>query len=284
MNYVLKNGTLTAMISSHGAELKSLVKNGHEYIWQADPNFWARSTPVLFPLVGSLKDKQYKSHQMTFHMGQHGFARDAEFTLVAQNDTSVTLRLESDETTAQVYPYAFVLEITHTLLPDGLRTTWRVINPGTKEMSFAIGGHPGFNCETTGWSLALHNIHELEYHLLSGDGIIGPKKYHLELTDGLLPITQELFKDDALIIPEIASLCVGLVNASGKEVLQVHFDTSILGLWTPAGKNAPFVCIEPWYGTADWYDADGVWEHRKYMNVLAPGEIFEEGYTIKICE
>ncbi len=287
MEYTLTNGIITIGVSSKGAELKSLVCEGKEYMWQADPKYWGRTAPVLFPMVGSLKEKKYQCDGKEYQMGQHGFARDMEFEVINQTKDSITLRLSDNAQTKEKYPFDFELEITHSIWGRSVRTTWRVSNPSVKPLYFSIGGHPAFQCEMEGYEYHLYEdaapAKELTYRLLSGDGIVMPETYTRKLSaKGGLEILPELFEKDALIVTDSKVRKVALADPTGKEYLTVQYDqdTTIFGLWSPAGKAAPFVCIEPWYGTADWSTDTGNWKEKKYMRRLDPAEVFERGYTI----
>ena len=140
----LKNDVLTIEVSGHGAELSSIRKGETEYLWQADPKFWARHSPVLFPIVGSVWEGRYRVGEKEFALGQHGFARDMEFTLVSQTDAEIRYRLESTEETLAKYPWPFCLEIGYMLHDNKVDVIWEVSNPGTEDMYFQIGAHPAF--------------------------------------------------------------------------------------------------------------------------------------------
>lgn len=287
--YTLSNDVVTVVIESLGAELKSLVKDGCEYMWKADPAFWGRTSPVLFPNVGSLKDKTYICKGSSYSLGQHGFARDMEFTCVEQTEDSITFSLESSETTKVVYPYEFKLCITYTLLDSGVRIDWVVDNTGDEDLHFSIGGHPAFSCDLNGSSFVLCDgsgkpVDTLLFHLLNSNGTVNPAVYTKQLQDGKLIMSPELFDHDALICVDQIARKIGLLNPEGKLYLTVTMDEDcdIFGLWSPTGKNAPFVCIEPWYGTADYQDTDSIWETKKHSQALKPGDIFKKGFDIEI--
>ncbi len=146
--YELKNEKVSILVNSHGAELKSLrrLSTGTEYMWKADPQFWGRTSPVLFPFVGSLKEKEYKTKGEVYPMSQHGFARDMEFELVSQDENEIWFELKSSEETLKKYPYEFILKLGYKLLDEGVEVLWQVENPGQEELPFSIGGHPAFNC------------------------------------------------------------------------------------------------------------------------------------------
>lgn len=141
---ILTNGILTVNVKEHGAELSSIIKNGTEYLWQADPAFWGRHSPVLFPIVGSVWEAKYRVDGKEYALGQHGFARDMDFELVSRTDAEARFRLVSNQDTLKKYPWPFVLEIAYRLHGDSIDVIWEVSNPGSEDMYFQIGAHPAF--------------------------------------------------------------------------------------------------------------------------------------------
>ena len=155
MRYCLENETLRVEIDTHGAEIKSVVRkeDDTEYMWNGDPKYWGRTSPVLFPFVGAVRDKEYRHEGKTYAMGQHGFARDAEFTCIEETTGSITNKLVYSDETLEIYPFEFELLITHRFdaeNPRLLHVTWAVKNLGSDEMLYSIGGHPGFRVPLTG--------------------------------------------------------------------------------------------------------------------------------------
>lgn len=142
----LKNEQLSVVVSEKGAELQSIKDaNGKEYLWQGDPAFWGRRSPILFPIVCSVNDETYRVDGQEYHLPRHGFARDAAFTLIAQSERKVTFALESSEETKKVYPYDFTLSVSYVLDGNKIGVIWHVHNTDTREIHFQIGGHPAFN-------------------------------------------------------------------------------------------------------------------------------------------
>ena len=289
--FYLENMSLRITINQQGAELSRILskENGQEYLWNADEKFWKRSAPVLFPIVGSLKDSKFVVDGTDYPMSQHGFARDMDFKMVKQADgKKILFRLESDEDTLNRYPYPFVLEIEYSLDKYKLTTKWRVINTGDSEMHFQIGGHPAFMCPFGGkgkqkdYFLSFDTDKDLTYSLLSSNGLVESEGNVLKNDGGLVKITEDMFDKDALIIEGGQANKVSLVKPDGMSYLSVSFDAPLFGLWSPAGKGAPFICIEPWYGRADKESFSGDITEREYDNELAPGETFEAQYIIEL--
>lgn len=287
--FQIGNDKLTIQVDSLGAELKSLKKiaTGEEFMWEGNPLFWKRTSPVLFPLVGALKDGGYLHDGQRYPMGQHGFARDMEFRLISQTNRELCFSLESTEETLQKYPYAFLLELGYELRESMLIVRWKVTNPSGHGMYFSIGGHPAFRCPIAeGTKQSDYRLHfDTEEEVTAGilqDGLMSDAKTTYPLQNGYLRITEHLFDKDALVIEENQAHEVSLVKPDGTHYLTVGFDAPLFGIWSPPGKGAPFICIEPWYGRCDAIDYTGTWEERKWGQHLAAGESFETSYQISI--
>ena len=291
MEIKLENDSLEVIINSFGAELSSIAgkETGTQYLWDADEKYWKRSAPVLFPFVGSLKDKKFTVDGQDYPMGQHGFARDMEFAVVSETNDESWFELRSNEDTLAKFPFEFVLKIGYKLAGNDIKVTWHVENPGSKELLFSIGGHPAFMCPVTDdgkqsdYYLKFDTNKALTYGLLSGDGLLESDDNVLEVDDeGFCQIDEHMFDEDALIIEGGQASKVSLCTPDKKEYLTVTFDTPLFGLWSPAKKGAPFVCIEPWCGRCDRVDFAGKLKEREYGNALAAGAVFEKSYFITI--
>ena len=287
----ISNEQLTIQVSPHGAELCSIFANGKEYLWQADPAFWKRHSPVLFPIVGSIWENEYRNEGIPYTLTQHGFARDMEFTLVSEKENEVYYRLISSEETLQNYPFPFCLEIGYRIQGKQIEVIWKVKNTGDKEMHFQIGAHPAFYWPEFDANSLERGFFEfdrkdgLKYILISEKGCADPSvEYSLELTDGLLPLDTHTFDKDALILENEQVRKVTIYNKEKRAYLSLHFNAPVVGLWSPPAKNAPFVCIEPWYGRCDRAHYTGEYKDKDWMQHLQPSEIFQGGYTIEINE
>lgn len=287
--YGLENDKIRIEIESHGAELKSLVKKetGTEYMWCADPEYWGRTSPVLFPLVGNVSGKQYRTKGKTYDMGQHGFARDMEFTLESQTDNEIWFVLRSNEETLAKYPYEFVLKLGYRLDGAKVEVLWHVENPSEEELPFAIGGHPAFYCPVTSGVkqsdcyIQFDVAGPLKCSTIDGY-LVGDRVDTYELEDGMLRIDEHLFDNDALIIEKQNIKKVSLCDPKKQVFLTIELDAPLFGIWRPADPGAPFVCIEPWYGRSDRIGYAGELRDREYENVLAAGENWDAGYTILV--
>lgn len=290
--HTLRNDILTVEVSGHGAELTSIRKGSTEYLWQADPAFWGRHSPVLFPIVGSVWEKRYRVEGKEYELGQHGFARDMDFTLVNATETEVRYRLESTPETLAKYPWPFVLEIAYRLHDGNLDVIWEVSNPGTEEMFFQIGAHPAFcypdyDPQTMERGFLSFDRNEgLECIRIKEKGCVDAEtRYPLEVPqDGLFPLTRETFDAiDTIMLQDSQIGKVTLHSADGSPWLSLSFDAPVVGIWSPPTKNAPFICIEPWYGRCDRAGYEGDYREKDWINRLGAGETFRSVYTISIC-
>ena len=256
----LQNEELTAIVKEKGAELGSLKSNatGIEYLWQADPKYWARHAPVLFPIVGQVKDGKYEYRGAVYELPQHGFARDQEFEVTEQSQDRVRLRLKSSDETLAKYPAAFELLLTYELVASQVNCTYDVFNTGADDMHFSLGLHPGFTCpmvEGTSfedYELVFSEKETLDRHLLDGPLLSGEVEPHYLQDEASIPLHHELFKDDALVFEGIKSQNIRLQSTKTEHYVEMGLaGFPFLGIWSKPNSKAPFVCIEPWYGVAD---------------------------------
>ena len=281
----LENEQIEVTVNIHGAELRSLKSkaDGQEYLWNADAKYWGRTSPVLFPFVGGVKNKVYRHEGKEYPMNQHGFARDMEFTLVKHTDDMLVMRLESDENTKEKYPFDFALELEYHLIDNEIKEVYRVINKDNVMMHFSIGGHPAFVTPENDASMAGCKIRfdadRITYHLIGDYQLMARDEYELPLINHEYTIQEDSFEKDAFIIEGGQAGTVSLVK-NEKPFVTVKFDTPVFGLWSCKSKNVPFVCIEPWYGRTDAIDFTGELKDREYSNHLDAGEVFEKSFSI----
>ena len=286
--FQIRNESLTLEIDAHGAEMKSLTDNrtGQEYLWCGDAAYWGRTSPVLFPLVGNYREKQSCFDGKWYSLSQHGFARDMDFELVSEKGDEIWFALEDSPETLEKYPFGFRLELGYRLQGRAVEVLWKVTNKNDREMYFSIGGHPAFNCplregeKQTDYRIGFDTCEPLTASVLDENGTVSERTKVLELTDGMLQITDSLFDEDALIVEHDQAHKVALYTPEGEKYLEVKFEAPLFGIWSPAGKHAPFVCIEPWYGRSDRADFGQKLEEREWGNVLKAGEIFTAAYQI----
>ncbi len=290
MEHILENDVIRLKTVSAGAEMKSLIRksDGQEFLWEADPKFWGRTAPVLFPLVGKVKDDHYIENGKEYEMHQHGFARDMEFEVVSETGKSIVYVLRADDETKKVYPYEFELFITYTIVDNKVKVEWKVINPSDETIYFSIGGHPAFACplnkqeKQSDYSFEIESKENNIVCNKFSDGYVTGDKYQVELKENKLPVSDNLFDNDALVVEDTQAEKVSLIDAQGNKYLTVSFAALVFGLWSPPKKNAPFVCIEPWYGRCDSINYKGEWKNREWGNKLEAGKEFKGGFGIDI--
>lgn len=277
----LKNEFLEIKINEHGAELSGIhgVKSGKEYLWHGDKNYWGRRSPVLFPVVGKYKNLTSIYDGKEYSLPQHGFARDCDFTLTEKTENSVSFELNESEDTLAKYPFCFRLVCSFLLTENKIKVKWDVTNTDSKKIYFSIGAHPAFNCKK-GETVLSMNGENLEYSILNEDGLYIADKYPV---DSEFVLTDSIFDRDALIIENSGVTSVSL-KENGQTTVTVNFTAPLFVIWSPTRKNAPFVCIEPWYGRADGADFDCDITKREWGNSLKPNETFHKEYEIVINE
>jgi galactose mutarotase-like enzyme len=288
-NVVIENDKLRIKILKKGAEISSVVskKDNTEYIWQADPDVWGRHAPLLFPIVGKLKDDRYEYADNIFHMSQHGFARDMAFKVEEQKKDSVRFSLKYTEETLQKFPFHFVLEVEYHLEENHLVTKYSVTNLDVaKEMYFSIGAHPGFKVPleagTTFEDYFIEITPQATRNILpvSKDVLIEMEKMS-KTNQNKFELNRELFKDGVLIMETAGETVVTLAShKTDKKITFTYNNMPYLGLWSIYPTEGEFVCIEPWCGIADTSDTSGNFKEKKGIIVLDPEMVFDVDYHI----
>jgi galactose mutarotase-like enzyme len=281
----LENNNLSIQITTLGAELKSIFdkKTMLEYLWQANPKVWNRTAPILFPIVGKLKDNTLHVDGKQFKIRQHGFARDKEFILKYVDPTKAVFELYHDEETIRMYPYAFKLEVTYELLEYDIHCRFNVINKDDKIMYFSIGGHPGFALHGTmnDYILSIPQCDKTYKGLRIKEGLIG-ETYPLCFENDQLELKPQLFENDAIVIENDQLDCIYLMNEKTKcGVSLTMSDNTYLGIWSP--KNCDnMLCIEPWRGVADTLEGHADISQKLGIEKLEPSQSYEFSYIIGI--
>ena len=286
---ILENDLCQVTIKHHGAEISSfkLKENNLEFIWQADPNYWGRHAPILFPVVGRLKENKYSYQGTEYHMGQHGFARDMAFEVEEKSANKVTFLLTDNEETLKVYPFSFELRLSYELIGQELEVGYDV-RTQSEEMFFAIGGHPAFNVPLVEDSkfddYYIHFAPSKSRFLLPLKGpYVDLKEKTLAQTNTSIQLHREFFKNDAFILETVGENTFSILSDKTEHGISLSYhDLPYVGIWTPYHNDAPFVCIEPWAGIADTLETTGKIEEKLGINKLVPGEVFERSYKIKI--
>ena len=289
MVYSIENNLLSVKIDSKGAELQSIIHKdfGLEYMWSGDPNFWGKKSPVLFPIVGTLKNNSYRYKGNTYQLSRHGFARDMEFEMSDNDSAAVTFTLNSNEATLANYPFQFSFSIRYALETNRLNVSYTIENKGDHEMYFSVGGHPAFKVPLVegtkfeDYYLEFNHFEHASRWLLSKEGLIENSSVPVVAHTDKLPLTKSLFYNDALVFKELASKSVLVLSNETSHGLKLNFHNfPYLGIWS--AKDADFVCIEPWCGIADNVNASGNIEEKEGINVLAKGEIFSKTWHVEL--
>lgn len=282
----VENDFLRVEFKALGAEMSRLLDKGtmEERLWDGDPKFWGKQAPVLFPFVGSSKNNQYTFSDQTYPMGRHGFAREMTFEVVQHTATAIVFQLRANEATRLVYPFEFIFEITYTLAANTLTTTYTVHNAGASDMVFSVGGHPAFHADYINGTCSLEFEKEEILDTIKIDletGLLKGQKEPVALVGRKLLLTEAVFREDALIFEHLKSKWIKLVDQVHHKSLKVSIDGfPSLGIWSPI---APFVCIEPWQGTADYEFATGRLEEKVGAVTLKPEKTYVSSFDITLA-
>lgn len=289
MIYYIENDFLRAGVAAQGAELQSIVdkRTGIEYMWKGDPEFWAKKSPVLFPIVGTLKADTYYYNHNAYHLSRHGFARTMLFSLVKNDSAELIFSIKATEDSLQVYPFEFELQLIYTLQEEQLKVTYKVINPSQENIYFSIGGHPAFkvpifnNDNYDDYCLEFNKIEQADKWPISKEGLIETTPVPFLNNEQIIPLKKELFYTDAIVLKHLQSDSVKLISVKNNNGIEFGFEGfPFLGIW--AAKNADFVCIEPWCGIADSTDSNQVFVEKEGIEALEGKASFERFWTVKI--
>lgn len=282
------------LTSSIGGELISFKVDGKERIHQGEDCidekgkvYWKRHAPVLFPIVGKLKKNKTLIGGRTFELMQHGFARDMEFEPITKLENFHSYVLKSNRYTIARYPYEFALYHTYRAEENKLTTIYKVVNTGLINLPFGIGGHPAFiinqeELKKGHYYLEFEEPEEKIHFLYLVDGLIGTDYAKNRIVEKkYIMLDSHTFDNDALIMKGITSHKISLVNYhQGKRELTMDFTGfPYLAIWSK--PNAPFICIEPWYSTADNIKSTGVFTQKPDLISLKTDEEFECKYTVE---
>ena len=292
MLHTIQNKVLKITVADRGAELKSItaLADGAEYLFDSNPTWWKFSSPVLFPIVGKLVNNKYRAEGREFTLPGHGFARTTDFWLVDATDDMLTFALESNAATLKVYPYEFRLEISFKIIGNEVKVLWKVVNVDDKEIYFSIGAHPAICCPLAyrekfeDCYLKFNRAEKSSRIPLTANGTLSHER--IPTLDGTeLPLTYELFKGDAFVFDDLKSDEVTVCSRKSSKTITIRAKNfPYWGFWTPAQGGAPFICIEPWHGHADYEDFTGELKDKEGIIKLAVGATFETEMSFIIGE
>ena len=299
----ITNGYLQLSVKEAGAEICSIksIKSGKEFIWDANPDFWANHAPILFPIVGALKEGKYKYKGKEYSLPQHGFFRHNEKVKIINNEQNkLSYFLKNDEESLKVFPFEFEFFTIYSLVDNRVCIKHQVFNPGNEVLLFSIGTHPAFKCpinidETYDDYYLEFEKEENSFRHCIDKGLIGKElKKVFDTKDigqtndsdnrqSIINLHTELFREDAFVFKDLKSKHITLKSKKSKQSVKISFDGfPYMGIW--AKPNPPFVCIEPWLGIADGVDTDQNFENKEGIIKLDPKEWFNAAYYIEINE
>lgn len=282
MILTLKNQGYTVLIETVGAELKSYKnETGKEFVWNSDPAFWPRSSPLLFPSIGNVRNGRTIINDVEYEIPKHGFVRDIDMEYKKEADNKVTFSCRYNEDTLKCYPFRFCFSQTYELDGPVLHIAYLVVNEDNKDMYYHLGAHPGFMCpleEGEKFSDYILKFPYKEtcdspvYDLLNLQFDPANTRCHLKDSD-TIRLEYSLFDMDALVFPHMKSKSVQLINPSTGKGVQVDYpDFSTIAFWTRSDVEAPFLCIEPWNGAAIFADEDDHFVNKRDIQILKEGE------------
>lgn len=284
----LTNNILSISVASKGAELQSIkLQDNVEYMWSGDPLYWGKKSPVLFPIIGELKNQTYSYKGQNYKLSRHGFAREMEFELTDRSEDSLTFSIKENEQTLAVYPFKFSFSVRYTLIENIVQVTYLVENTGDETMLFSVGGHPAFRVpfedgtNYEDYELFFNKKENTGRYPLSAEGLIINEPVSILEDNDTLPMNKDLFLNDAIVLKGINSTIVTIQSKKTDKRLEVGFERfPYLGIW--ATKGGDFVCIEPWCGIANSVDASGKLEEKEGINTLQPEDVFIASFTVQV--
>lgn len=286
----IKNKKLTIKINSKGAELWSIKdKQGHEYLWQGDKNFWADRAINIFPYVARLTGGKYTLGGKEYRMGSHGFVKDLEFKVESQEENQITFLLKHSIYTLEQYPYQFNFRISYQIVETELKITYSVENMDKGSMYFGLGGHPGFNLplddqlEFEDYYLEFQDPTDLIQVGMSKDCFVSGEDKIIALKNGnMLPLTHDLFDNDAIILKEMPKEVILKSNKSTRRIKMTYPKMNYLGIWHTPGTKAPYICIEPWTSLPSRKDVVEDLAKQADLVLVEAGKTYNNSWTIDI--
>lgn len=292
MIVTLKNSKFTAQVDSLGAQLISLKDDkGTEYIWQRDPAHWVNCSPLLFPIVGNCRYGKAMIDGQWYEIPKHGFCKITDFSVEQKSESCAAFTICDTKETRAMYPYAFRLTLTYTLTGDGLHMDYQVENTDSKAICYELGAHPGFNCPLAEGESFDDYVLEFEKEETAASMVYDTDQMQFDVNDRVtqldhsrvLPLSYDLFAKDAIFFDEIASRKVALKDpATGKGVEVDYRDFETIAFWTAMPSKGPFLCIEPWNGSAIRSDEDDNFANRHFLQTLEVGETKDYHLGIKV--
>lgn len=290
MIFTLENSLIKITVSNQGGELHSLTskEDNTEFLWNGDPQFWKYHAPILFPIVGKVKDLTYRVNDCEYNLPQHGLARVSEFQLVSKTESEIVFELKHSEESLKVYPFKFSLRIKYTLINRSLNIAYSVKNIDNKQIHFSIGSHPAFMCplykdeSLEDYYFKFNSKETASIMCLNKDGYFVKNRLPFLDNSNTIPLSKDLFQNDALVFSDLTSNEISICSKNHSKSLTFNFSNfPYLGLWAPV-TGAPFVCIEPWFGHADYEDFNGDLSEKEGILSLEENNVFKCNFTVTI--
>ncbi len=284
---VIENSDLRIAIKTQGAELDSIQHKAHqlEYLWQGDAAFWGKKSPILFPIVGTLKDNNFSYEGKKYTLPRHGFARDKTFSVEQHSADSATFLLVSDEDTLKNYPFQFEFRLRYALKDNALCVTYAVKNTSEGDMYFSVGGHPAFRLPLVGgttytdYFIELNQAETSGRYPLSTNGLLELKSNPFLENSNKIPLNPALFYEDAVVLKHLETTSMAILSDKTPHGLRMTFEGfPYFGIW--AAKNAPFVCLEPWCGISDSVNTTQDLTKKEGINHLKNDDVFERTWQV----
>jgi galactose mutarotase-like enzyme len=285
----LENDELKIAISEKGAELQSLYNKATqlEYLWSGDPVFWGKKSPVLFPIVGTLKNNQFLHNGERYSLTRHGFARDKDFKLTESSNNRVSLTLDADTETLAQYPFLFRFTIVYEIHKNKLSCSYQIFNIDVQPLYFSVGAHPAFKVpledtyQFNDYYLEFGQSESVGKWPITAEGLIDENPIPFFHSNNRINLSKELFYGDALVFKKLESSSIRLCNDQSKHGFTFSWsEFPFMGIWS--AKDAPFVCLEPWCGIADSVNATGELREKEGMILLTPGQNTHRTWTIEL--
>lgn len=285
---LLENENIKVAIATKGAELRSIKSKTTdlEYLWKGDPEYWGKFSPVLFPIIGALKDNKYIFEDKEYELPRHGFARDHEFDFQQISEVEVLLTLSATEDTLKVYPFEFLLGLRYQISGSTVTCTYEVHNPASKPLLFSVGGHPAFAAPLTpgttyeDYFIEFTQDESVNFYTIDNN-LISDQKETLPLEDKKLRLRHDLFYNDALVFKDLKSEALLLRNTKNQHGLHFRFSNfPFFGIW--AAKDADFICLEPWCGIADGIHHNQQLSDKEGIISLSPGHDWKNSWEAEV--
>ncbi len=290
VKYIIENDKLKVSFRALGGELTSIKskKDDVEYLWNGNETYWKYHAPVLFPIVGKVENNEYIAEGKTYVLPQHGLGRLHEYEVIKETPHCISFKLTYNDELLEIYPYKFTLVITYTLKEDTITVEYKVYNDDYKLMYFSIGGHPAFMCplfegETfTDYYLKFDQKEDFKLMKINSEGLFERREEDYLKNADTIPLSLDLFKSDALVFQNLKSSTIAIKTDKHSRSVTMDFSQfPYLGVWTMS-TGAPFLCLEPWHGHADYEDFSGDISNKPGMLSLTPGQNFSCSYDIII--